>query len=648
MPSRRLLPTGGRDIGGAHITDVQIVIICSPWLIMAGLMLLVNRTRLGRAMRATAENPQIAGLMGVNQRIISATFLIGSALAAVAGVMVSANYGIAHYHMGFMLGLKAFTAAVLGGIGNLPGAMLGGVLLGLIESLGAGYIGDLTGGFLGSHYQDVFAFFVLISCWSSALRTDGRTRGGAGVSSPPCMKGDAQLANSSPPCPAGHACCHLGAWLISLVNSAVLPFLVGQGLGNAWVRVLDFALLYVMLALGLNIVVGFAGLLDLGYIAFYAVGAYLYALLASPHFGLHWPFWAILPLGALVAGAVRRAARRADAAPARRLPRHRHARLRRDRAHLHEQPQRAGEHHQRPAGHQPDRPGAHRRHAAVEDARDRRPDAFPPSISTTTCSWRWSARRLRLASACRIRASAAPGWRSARTRSPPRPAASTRATSSCSPSPWAPPSAASPAAVRRLPGIRQPGELQPDGVDHGAVHGGARRHGPHSRRHPRRPAADACCPRPCATAPCRCSRRLFGTCCSIPKSLRMLLFGLALIAVMLYRRPACGRAARIALSSSPSGEAVSDLLLEARRSASASAACGAARRLADHPPRRDLRPDRPQRRRQDHLLQRAHRALHAPTAASSSSTARRCRGKPHEVAPPASRAPSRTSACSPT
>ena len=83
---------------------------------------------------------------------------------------------------------------------------------------------------------------------------------------------------------------------------AVLPYLVGSGLGNAWLRTLNFALLYIMLALGLNIVVGFAGLLDLGYIAFYAVGAYLYAILASPQFGLHWPVWAILPLGAVVAG----------------------------------------------------------------------------------------------------------------------------------------------------------------------------------------------------------------------------------------------------------------------------------------------------------------------------------------------------------
>jgi branched-chain amino acid transport system permease protein len=115
-------------------------------------------------MRAVAENQHAAQLMGVDiNRVISITFMLGSALAAIAGLMISANYGLAHYYMGFLLGLKAFTAAVLGGIGNLRGAMLGGLLLGLIESLGAGYIGDFTGGFLGSNYQDVFAFFVLIA-----------------------------------------------------------------------------------------------------------------------------------------------------------------------------------------------------------------------------------------------------------------------------------------------------------------------------------------------------------------------------------------------------------------------------------------------------------------------------------------------------
>lgn len=90
--------------------------------------------------------------------------------------------------------------------------------------------------------------------------------------------------------------------ILLAVLLAALPFLMGFGLGNAWLRVLDFVLLYVLLAIGLNIVVGYAGLLDLGYIAFYALGAYLYAWLASPHFGLHLPFWAVLPIGAAFAG----------------------------------------------------------------------------------------------------------------------------------------------------------------------------------------------------------------------------------------------------------------------------------------------------------------------------------------------------------
>ena len=158
-----LLPATPHHFAGATVNDLQIFIVVLAAAIMGGLLLLVHRTRLGRAMRATSQNPEVAGLMGVNiNTVISITFVIGSALAAVAGLMVSAYYGVAHYFMGFMLGLKAFTAAVLGGIGNITGAMLGGLLLGVIESLAAGYIGPLTGGFLGSHYQDVFAFVVLI------------------------------------------------------------------------------------------------------------------------------------------------------------------------------------------------------------------------------------------------------------------------------------------------------------------------------------------------------------------------------------------------------------------------------------------------------------------------------------------------------
>jgi branched-chain amino acid transport system permease protein len=158
-----LLPSEPYEIGGAVINTVQILILVVTALTLVGLMLLVNRTRLGRAMRATAENPRTAALMGVRpDAVISATFVIGASLAALAGVMYAANYGTVQHDMGFLPGLKAFTAAVFGGIGNLPGAMLGGVLLGLIEALGSGYIGDFTGGVLGSHYKDIFAFVVLI------------------------------------------------------------------------------------------------------------------------------------------------------------------------------------------------------------------------------------------------------------------------------------------------------------------------------------------------------------------------------------------------------------------------------------------------------------------------------------------------------
>jgi len=174
----------GSSDSSAAISNVQIVIIIASVLMMAGLLLLVYRTKMGIAMRAVSQNPQIAGLMGVDiDRVISMTFVIGAALGAVAGVMVGTYYGIAHYQMGFLLGLKAFSAAVLGGIGNLAGAVLGGILMGLIESLGAGYVGDWTNvcfldqflpGFtdvcqaspesslFGSNYKDVYAFIVLI------------------------------------------------------------------------------------------------------------------------------------------------------------------------------------------------------------------------------------------------------------------------------------------------------------------------------------------------------------------------------------------------------------------------------------------------------------------------------------------------------
>jgi branched-chain amino acid transport system permease protein len=158
-----LLPSQPIAVGGASITPTQIMILVVTAVTLALLMWLVHATKLGRAMRATAENPRVAALMGVQpDRVISATFVIGAVLAAIAGVMWASNYGTVQHSMGFLPGLKAFTAAVFGGIGNLAGAVVGGVLLGLIESIGAGYLGDLTGGVLGSQYADILAFIVLI------------------------------------------------------------------------------------------------------------------------------------------------------------------------------------------------------------------------------------------------------------------------------------------------------------------------------------------------------------------------------------------------------------------------------------------------------------------------------------------------------
>jgi branched-chain amino acid transport system permease protein len=168
----------------ATITNVQIAIIVLSILMMIGLIVLVYKTRIGIAMRAVSQRPDVAGLMGISANgVIAFTFVIGAGLGAVAGVMIGSYYGNAHYQMGFLLGLKAFCAAVLGGIGNLGGAVLGGILIGLIEAFGAGYMGDLTNvctldkflpGFtamceansnaslFGSSYKDVFAFIVLI------------------------------------------------------------------------------------------------------------------------------------------------------------------------------------------------------------------------------------------------------------------------------------------------------------------------------------------------------------------------------------------------------------------------------------------------------------------------------------------------------
>ncbi len=150
-----ILPARPFKEGGIPISDIQLFIIIAAFLLMGGLHLFVRKTRLGKAMRATAQDKVMALLCGIPiDRVIAVTFVIGSILAASAGVMVVMYYGVAHFFIGYVAGIKAFTAAVLGGIGNIPGAMVGGLLLGLFESLGAAY--------LSSEFKDGFAFLILI------------------------------------------------------------------------------------------------------------------------------------------------------------------------------------------------------------------------------------------------------------------------------------------------------------------------------------------------------------------------------------------------------------------------------------------------------------------------------------------------------
>jgi branched-chain amino acid transport system permease protein len=150
-----VIPMTKFKVMGVDVTYIQLFIMLASVALMAALHFFIMKTKMGKAMRATALDKKAAGLMGINiDSVISVTFILGSFLAAVAGVMVGIYYGTVNFYIGYIAGMKAFTAAVLGGIGNVPGAMLGGFILGILESLGAGY--------LWPEYKDAFAFLVLV------------------------------------------------------------------------------------------------------------------------------------------------------------------------------------------------------------------------------------------------------------------------------------------------------------------------------------------------------------------------------------------------------------------------------------------------------------------------------------------------------
>ena len=151
-----LIPSIRWDVHGVTITLVHVVVWVTAAALMVGLQALVMSTKLGKAMRATSQDLTACALLGIPvNSVIATTFVIGSVFAATGGLLFGLNYGTINFHDGYLTGLKAFTAAVLGGIGNIPGAMVGGLVLGLLEGLGAGY--------LSSQWKNVFAFVILVA-----------------------------------------------------------------------------------------------------------------------------------------------------------------------------------------------------------------------------------------------------------------------------------------------------------------------------------------------------------------------------------------------------------------------------------------------------------------------------------------------------
>lgn len=163
LPVPQLFSGSIRISENIFLSYKTLIIIALAVIMMVGLQYFVNKTKWGISMRAVAQDQTTASLMAINvNKVIALTFFIGSSLGGATGVLYAQQYGVIDPYIGFMIGLKAFIAAVLGGIGNIKGAMLGGILLGLFESFGAAYMGPLTGNAIGAEYKDVFAFTILI------------------------------------------------------------------------------------------------------------------------------------------------------------------------------------------------------------------------------------------------------------------------------------------------------------------------------------------------------------------------------------------------------------------------------------------------------------------------------------------------------
>lgn len=292
-----------------YISVMEIVVLLVAIASMIALTAFVRMSRLGRAMRATAEDRTAAQLVGIPvNKVIAIAFLIGSAFAAVAGILYAQNYGFAHPTMGFLPGLKALIAAVLGGIGSIPGAALGGMILAFIETFAAGYLPN------GSAYRDAIGFAILV------LLLMFRPQG---------LLGRKELNEAPSGSLIGHTAQQVRRGMSTVLTRPIDAFLTRMGAGSPvlniallciaigcafvitndyWLRILIFVVTYGLLASGLNIVVGFTGLLDLGFVAFWAVGSYftsiIFILVLKNQYGVDpAEIWWLLYVNLLVGGA---------------------------------------------------------------------------------------------------------------------------------------------------------------------------------------------------------------------------------------------------------------------------------------------------------------------------------------------------------
>ncbi len=295
------------------ISRIDLAVVAFMVVSLIGFQIFVAKSRSGRAMRATAESRVASLVLGIPaDKVISVAFAIGSAFAALAGILYAQSYGSVYPTMGFTPGLKALTAAVLGGIGSIPGAAMGGIILGLVEAVGAGYIPE------GSAYKDAISFALLI------LLLAFRPQGIMGKPELNTAQRGSLLGNLDALNGARAAKAALGRmaglqnWAGSESSKRIFTLLavavaiaVGMTISsNYWLQILVSALTYGMLASGLNVVVGFAGLLDLGFVAFWAVGSYLtsiiFVLLLRDGYGVPladvwWLMYPMLIMGGLAA-----------------------------------------------------------------------------------------------------------------------------------------------------------------------------------------------------------------------------------------------------------------------------------------------------------------------------------------------------------